>query len=133
MIPNGGLWGQVFNLAILLHQILSLMVLPCNIIYRLRKLASRVKTCPPIPTPLRVAFFHAKLNTSMEIDFTGFASPCTICRIRSVVSRLNVSSPQRTQTTAGIRSTRTRLLNGVQYMNFVFVSNFDIHIYSIKY
>ncbi|OHB88882.1 MAG: hypothetical protein A3D13_02735 [Planctomycetes bacterium RIFCSPHIGHO2_02_FULL_40_12] len=55
-----GLWGQVFNLAILLHQILSLMVLPCNIIYRLRKLASRVKTCPPIPTPLRTAPFSCK-------------------------------------------------------------------------
>ena len=56
---------------------------------------------------LVLAYTNSK--TCNARDFVGLAFPCTSSRTLSVVSRLKVSSPQCTQTVAGIRSTRTYL------------------------
>ena len=53
------------------------------------------------------SFVQAKAKTSTWIDFIGRASPCTIRRIFSVVSRLKIVSPHWAQTVAGIFSTNT--------------------------
>lgn len=52
---------------------------------------------PPFPS-----LVYTNSKTSKAIDLVGFARPCTIRRTFSAVSRLKVSSPQRTHTVAGM-------------------------------